>query len=129
MPDYRRNRGIGAKGGNLTPAEAQRSLAAPVWAVLTGRAQAQYPNSSYASCSGLVYLVATGIGCANGPLPVPGLPVCLNWKQYDSAVVPVLLDERWQAPVFQLLDPRQAIPMLGEVLAQSFHDAGYGPLP
>lgn len=63
-----------------------------------------------------------------------GLPVWINDKQWETAVVPVLTDPRFQGPAlifstFASNNLTAAIELVGDALAQSFHDAGYGPLP
>jgi hypothetical protein len=114
MVDKRRAR-IGQKGGNLTPAEAQKKLAIPVYAMLQKDVVPIFPSLP----NGM-----TGI-----------FPVWINAKQYNTAVVPVLTDPRFDPtqPVFQSFSANNnthlMVQAIGEALAQSFHDAGYGPLP
>ena len=136
MSDKRRAR-PGQKGGNLTPAEAQKKLAVPVYAMLAGDAVPIFPGTSLAACSSLVGIfVKPGPKCrilSTGQLAV--FPVWINAKQYNTAVVPVLTDPRFDPnqPVFQSFslynNTHLLVQAIGEALAQSFHDAGYGPLP
>jgi hypothetical protein len=63
-----------------------------------------------------------------------GFPTSFNWKQWQTAVVPVLLDPRFDPdkPVIKEMvdrNPREYANLLGQALAVSFHEAGYGPLP
>jgi hypothetical protein len=72
-------------------------------------------------------------GMANNSLAC-GFPTSFNWKQWQTAVVPVLLDPRFDPdkPVIKEMvdrNPREYAELLGEALAVSFHEAGYGPLP
>jgi hypothetical protein len=136
MVDKRRAR-IGQKGGNLTPAEAQKKLAIPVYAMLQKDVVPIFPGTSLAACSSLVGLfVVPGSKCrslSNGMMAI--FPVWINAKQYNTAVVPVLTDPRFDPtqPVFQSFSANNnthlMVQAIGEALAQSFHDAGYGPLP
>jgi hypothetical protein len=136
MVDKRRAR-IGQKGGNLTPAEAQKKLAIPVYAMLQKDVVPIFPGTSLAACSSHVGLfVVPGSKCrslSNGMMAI--FPVWINAKQYNTAVVPVLTDPRFDPtqPVFQSFSANNnthlMVQAIGEALAQSFHDAGYGPLP
>ena len=135
MPDKRRAR-VGQKGGNLTPEEAKRKLAIPVYAMLVGDAVPIFPGTSLAAPSALVGIfIKPGKKCrglSKGATAI--FPVWINDKQYETAVVPVLVDsqDNAQSAVFQALSSSNLsylIEALGNALAQSFHDAGYGPLP
>lgn len=135
MTDKRRAR-QGSKGGNLTPAQAKKILALPVYAVLRGVAVPIFPGTSLAAPSGLVGIFRTpGSSCkilATGKVLV--LPVWLNDRQWERAVVPVLQDQRWQNSnlTFQAIASNNLnliVSTLGDALAESFHAAGYGPLP
>jgi hypothetical protein len=62
------------------------------------------------------------------------LPVWVNDKQWETAVVPVLLDPRWSDTnlLFQMTASNNlslVVQSIGNALAVSFHVAGYGPLP
>ena len=136
MVDKRRTRGPAGKGSNLTPKEAKDMLAAPIYAVLAGQAQAVFPTSNLASTSSLVGIFAhSGVGCRVSPTgKTITLPVWVNGRQWHRAVLPVLQDPRWDnsLPVWQVTANNNLtllVEMLGHALAQSFHDAGYGPLP
>lgn len=135
MADKRRAR-QGSVGGNLTPKQARDVLAIPVYAVLTGQATPIFPTTNLASWSGLVGIFRKpGFSCR----VLPGgktafFPTWVNGRQWERAVVPVLLDPRWNAsnPLFQqvsITNLDELVRLIGEALAQSFHDAGYGPLP
>lgn len=135
MPDKRRAR-QGQKGGNLTPAEAKKKLAVPVYAMLVGDAVPIFPGTSLAACSALVGIfVKPGPKCrllSKGTTAM--FPVWINDKQYQTAVVPVLVDAQnnAQSAVFQALgstNQTYLIDAIGNALAISFHQAGYGPLP
>lgn len=135
MTDKRRAR-FGQRGGNLTPTQAKNMLALPVYAVLSQQAVPIYPGTSLAAPSGLVGIFGLpGFSCR----VIPGgrvlqLPVWVNDRQWERAVVPVLQDPRWHRPnpVIDGLASNNLellVETLGEALAQSFHEAGYGPLP
>lgn len=131
----KRRAGPGRKGGNLTPAEAKAKLAVPVMALLTEQATLVGPTANLASPSGLVGIFPATRGCAriaNGRVTV--YPVWVNGRQWERAVVPVLTDPRWDSTqaVWQATaatNLTSLVDMIGNALAQSFHDAGYGPLP
>lgn len=127
MVDKRRAR-QGSIGGNWTPSEAKSILAIPVYGILTGRAVPVFPGSSVANPSGIVGIYRTpGQGA---PLdPVGGFPVWVNGQQWERAVVPVLLDSRWRSLRSLLLSSvTENVRLIGETLALSFHQAGYGPI-
>lgn len=135
MVDKRRAR-QGSVGGNLTPAEAKKKLALPVYAVLAGQAVPIFPGTSLAAPSGLVGIFQKpGYSCR----VLPGgkgmtLPVWVNDRQWERAVVPVLTDPRWSgsSTINQFLISTNftlLVEAIGDALAQSFHEAGYGPLP
>lgn len=135
MSDKRRAR-QGSKGGNFTPAQARNLLALPVFAVMRGQAVPIFPGTSLAGPSGLVGIFRLpGNSCRQ--LPVGKglvLPVWLNDRQWERAVVPVLQDPRFQGSnlMFQATASNNLtylVEAIGNELALSFHAAGYGPLP
>lgn len=102
--------------------------------VLLRMAGPTYSGSSRASVSRVVDIrpfirtdqLLPGLAC--------GFPTSFNWKQWETGVVPVLLDPRWnpKLPVIKEMvdrNPREYAALLGEALAIRFHEAGYGPLP
>jgi len=135
MSDKRRAR-QGSVGGNLTPKQAKTVLAAPVYAILSGRAVPIFPGTNLASSSGLVGIFrkpGNHWRAISGRVAA-GYPVWVNGRQWNRAVVPVLTDPRWSTanPVFAQTastNLNHVIDLIGEALAQSFHEAGYGPLP
>lgn len=135
MADKRRAR-QGSLGGNYTPAQAKKLLALPVYAVLTQQAVPIFTGTSLAAPSGLVGVFRLpGTHCrhmASGMTLV--LPVWINGPQWERAIVPVLTAPMWNSTnlIFQSVQTNNLsllVNMLGNALAQSFHDAGYGPLP
>lgn len=134
MADKRRVR-QGQIGGNITPQQAKTQLALPVVALLRGDAVPIFPGTSLAGPSGKVGIFRKpGICRSASNQHVMRLPVWLNDKQWETAVVPVLTDPRWspQNPYFNSLwslNSAEALRQVAEALAQSFHEAGYGPLP
>ena len=134
MSDKRRAR-QGSKGGNLTPAQAKKTLALPIYAVLRGQAVPIFTGTSLAAPSGLVGIFRKpGFSCRILAGKTMVLPVWLNDRQWERAVVPVLEDPRWQNtnPTFvqtASINLTSVIDMIGNELALSFHATGYGPLP
>jgi hypothetical protein len=134
MADKRRAR-QGSIGGNYTPAQAKKLLALPLYALLSKQAVPIFPGTSLAAPSGLVGIFRLpGTACRQAAIQATPLPVWINGTQWERAVVPVLIDPRWAStnPLFQSLQTYNLISlidMVGNALAQSFHDAGYGPLP
>lgn len=129
MPDRRRGR-----GANWTPTQARELLAIPVMYVLLRMAGPTFSGSSRASVSRLVEIrpfvrtdqLLPGLAC--------GFPTSVNWEQWESAVVPVLLDPKFDpcTPLIREMlnrNPREYANVLGEALGVQFHKAGYGPLP
>jgi hypothetical protein len=121
-------------GANWTPAQAQKLLALPVMYVFLRMAIPIFPGTSRAAASRLVQIRPTvrhdqflpGLKC--------GFPTTFNCVQWETAVVPVLKDPRFETskPIIrEMIDrnPREYAALIGEALALSFHEAGYGPLP
>jgi hypothetical protein len=132
MGDYRRHRGIGAKGGNLTPEEAGRRLAVPILAVIQKKAQVEFVGTNLAGYSKLVRIASTQSSCVYDPGIRAGYPVYVNGTQWERAIVPVLSDERFSGSGFGLLlnlNEQAAVDVIAQALIQSFHEAGYGPIP
>jgi hypothetical protein len=135
MVDKRRAR-QGSVGGNLTPKQAKDLLAVPVYALLNGSAVPIFPGTSLSGPSGLVGIFRKpGYGCRGLPTgKATAFPCWVNGTQWERAVVPVLADPQWLSTnlLFQQLASNNLsylVNAIGEALAQSFHDAGYGPLP
>lgn len=120
----------------MTPLEAKQTLALPVYAILAGHAQPVFPTSNLASTSSLVGIFAhSGAGCRTLPdgKTIP-LPVWVNDRQWHRAVLPVLQNPLWSSSnawwaTVAGHDLTTLVELIGNALAQSFHDAGYGPLP
>lgn len=135
MVDKRRAK-QGHRGGNYTPAQAKKLLAKPVYAVLNRHATPIFPGTSLAGPSGIVGIFRLPGRQGRGLSGIGGvaLPVWINERQWERAVVPVLTDPRW-APAnltmksIQVHDLSLLVGMIGDSLALSFHKAGYGPLP
>lgn len=135
MVDKRRAR-QGSLGGNLTPQQAKDILAIPVFAIMRGQAVPIFPGTSLSGPSGLVGIFRKpgfgSRGLAQGKTAI--FPCWVNERQWERAVVPVLEDPRWLTTnlLFQQLASNNLTLMVnavGDSLAQSFHDAGYGPWP
>lgn len=120
---------------NLTPEEAEVSLAAPVAHVLWHTAYVEFPGSDNAAPSRTVWIRKM----AGRPYLRDGdrykMPIAVNYRQYERAVKPVLTDERWQKDknlnLALLRRPPNGvdefIALIGKALKQSFIEAGYGP--
>lgn len=69
----------------------------------------------------------------NTPASLPSvvLPFPVNWRQWKTAVVPVLEDEMWRGPIIQGMLKRgettTCLQLLGSALRVSFEEAGWGP--
>jgi len=122
------------RGANWTPVQARRLLAVPVMYVLLRMAGPCFSGTSRASQSRLVDIrpfvrtdqLLPGLAC--------GFPTTFNWKQWQTGVVPVLLDPRFDTGIPVIKDmvtrnPREYADLLGEALGVQFHLAGYGPFP
>lgn len=125
------------RGQNLTPTQARDLLAVPILYCLLGLAVPIFRNTNRAGWSALVDIRPTvGVPEYLRTVTVPGFPVTVNGRQWERAVRPVLEDPRWDPRKPRegfLLLLRGSAPQLafviGEALALSFHEAGYGPLP
>jgi hypothetical protein len=118
----------------MTPKQAKNMLALPVYALLTGKAHPEFTGGNLASPSKLVVIRANNGGCAKSPLGKGlGLPCTLNGKQWNTAVRPILEDPLWDSanPIFAAVSTSNwsyMLETLGNAIAQSFSDAGYGPI-
>lgn len=135
MPDKRRIRGpVGQTGANMTPKQAKKVLTLPVYAILTGQAHPEFTGSNLASPSKTVTIRANSVGCAATPLGKGlGLPCTVDGTQWETAVLPVLQSPIWNAsnPIFSAVSTSNwsyMLETLGNAIAQSFSDAGYGPI-
>ncbi len=133
MYGKRRIRGpVGSSGANFTPKQAKEVLTLPIYALITGHAQAEFPGSNLASPSQVVTIAPT--------LPV-GFPsnrslgafqrCVINGKQWNTAVVPILQSPNWSSgTVLGLGNTSNSyfLDALGNAIAESFSNAGYGPV-
>ena len=133
MSDKRRAR-YGAVGGNLTPQQAKKLLTLPLYAIVTGQAHPEFLGSNLASPGRTVKIVANTGRCANSPDGRAfGLGIQVNCKQWLTAVVPVLQSQQFTpgSPSAAFVAPNNwnyYLEALGNAIAQSFSDAGYGPV-
>jgi len=133
MPDKRRAR-YGAVGGNLTPQQAKKELTLPLYALITGQVHAEFIGSNLASPGRVVRLVPNSGRCAISPDGRAfGLGIRVNCKQWQTAVVPVLQSQQFTpgspSAVFTGGNNwNYYLEALGNAIAQSFSDAGYGPV-
>lgn len=133
MPDKRRAR-FGAVGGNLTPQQAKEALTLPLFALITGQAQARFIGSNLASPGSMVKIDPVGARCATLPDGRGfGTSVRVNCQQWNSAVLPVLQSQQFTpgSPTATFTAPSNwtyYLEALGNAIAQSFSDAGYGPV-
>jgi len=133
MPDKRRAR-YGAVGGNLTPQQAKKALTLPLYALITGQAQAKFEGSNLASAGKIVAITPNAAGCASMPVGNGyGTTVRVNCRQWERAVLPVLQSQQFTPGTATALNVASAnwtyfLNALGDAIAQSFSDAGYGPI-
>jgi hypothetical protein len=133
MADKRRAR-YGAVGGNLTPQQAKKLLTLPLYAVITGQAHPEFIGSNLASPGRMVAIVPNGERCASLPNGRGmGTNIRINCKQWESAVLPVLRSQQFTpgSPSSTFVAPSNwtyYLEALGDAIAQSFSDAGYGPV-
>lgn len=133
MPDKRRAR-YGAVGGNLTPQQAKEQLTLPLYAVISGQAHAEFFGSNLASPGRMVAIRPNAGRCAISPDGRAfGLGIRINCKQWLTAVVPVLQSQQFTpgSPSASFVAPNNwtyYLEALGNAIAQSFSDAGYGPV-
>ena len=133
MPDKRRAR-YGAVGGNLTPQQAKKQLTLPLYAVITGQAHAEFRESNLASPGSMVAIVPNNGSCASLPGGRAfGTAIRVNGRQWRLAVLPVLQSQQFTpgSPSAGLVGPGNwsyYLEALGTAIAQSFSDAGYGPV-
>lgn len=115
------------QGANLTPGQARVQLAGPVLLILQGGAVPVFPQTSIAAPSREVRILQLP-GRRARVVSADIYPVIVGGKQWDVAVAPVLEDPRWVSPAFRFLPPEVQRSVVGEALAMSFHQQGYGPL-
>lgn len=133
MPDKRRAR-HGAVGGNLTPQQAKKLLTLPLYAIISGQAHAEFRGSNLASPGETVAIVPNFGRCAIDPGGRGfGLGIQVNCKQWLTAVVPVLQSQQFTPGSPSVIftggqNWNYYLEALGNALAQSFSDAGYGPV-
>lgn len=133
MPDKRRAR-YGAVGGNLTPKQAKEALTLPLYALITGQAQAKFEGSNLASPGKIVAIIPNGTGCQNMRSgQAYGSVVRVNCRQWQRAVLPVLQSQQFTPGNVTAFSVSQQnwtyfLNALGNAIAQSFSDAGYGPV-
>jgi len=116
----------------LSPEEAERELAVPCWLILTGAAQSIFPNRDRGTPSPMVLIarVKTRLP-SNFDLPHTGLPYPVDWRQWNTAIVPVLKDPMWSpsnpvvAGSLNTGGTQALISLLGRALKASFEAAGW----
>lgn len=113
----------------ISAEEAQTTLAYPCFYILMERAEPVFPAASRAAPSIFVQVMQTKHGKPHDLLS--GLPVSVQWKQWEDCVVPVLEDERWAVKTPMMRDAfkrgaeREWVEKIGYALKESFEDAGY----
>jgi hypothetical protein len=118
----------------LSPAEAKEQLAVPCLLILAGVAEPVFPNRDRSTPSPTVLIMGTKVpGVFWAGLPTSMLPVPVEWRQWKTAVVPVLEDERWRvrnplnAALIRTGETVQLVEGIGLALSASFAEAGWGP--
>jgi len=71
-----------------TVKELATELAIPVYYIIIGQAQAAFPNTSTPAPSSFVQVMLTGQQV--DPFHRTAFPVYVNWKQWNSVIVPIL---------------------------------------
>lgn len=119
----------------LTPDQAEEQLALPCLLILAGVAQPTFPTRDRGTPSPTVVILRTSAARVTiGHLPAQVLPFAVDWRQWRTAVVPVLEDETWRTtnPVTAALlqssgGSQRLIVLMGRALRASFVGAGWGP--
>ena len=133
MPDKRRGR-HGVVGGNLTPQQAKKLLTLPLYALISGQAHAEFRGSNLASSGSMVAIVPNNGGCSQTPAGRAfGTGIRVNGRQWERAVLPVLQSQQFipgSSAVTAVASSNWTyfLNALGDAVAQSFSDAGYGPV-
>jgi len=133
MSDKRRAR-FGAVGGNLTPQQAKEQLTLPLYAIITGQSHAEFRGGSLSSPGYMVAIVSNSGGCLRSPDGRGlGTSIRVNCKQWETAVFPVLESPQFapgssSATFVASHNWTYYLTALGNAIAQSFSDAGYGPI-
>lgn len=117
----------------LSPEEAQKELPIPCLFILGGVAQPVFPfaDRSTPSTTVMIWRVR-GVDAAYGGIRA-SLPYPVDYRQWRTAVIPVLMDERWAARnplnVASLLTGGlpELLEQLGKALRTSFSATGWGP--
>lgn len=119
----------------LTPIEAEQQLAIPCVLILAKVAQPVFPigNRGAPSLSVLIQRVKD-YDVGDLPLTASMLPMMVDWRQWRTAVVPVLEDEVWKTtnPITTGLlrahgGADRLVDLMGRALKDSFISAGWGP--
>lgn len=118
----------------LSPAEAEERLALPCLMILAGVAQPVFPTRDRGTPSPSVVIIKVRKGPDSFPMC---LPVSVDWRQWRTAVVPVLEDETWRVTNLVTVGTvgtlgsgvgrARLIALLGRALRISFVGAGWGP--
>jgi hypothetical protein len=76
-----------------------------------------------------VVLIVRGASRASSDVPSVVLPFPVEWRQWRTAVVPVLEDETWRVdnPLWRDGERSEYLRLLGRALRASFESAGWGP--
>lgn len=117
----------------LAPSEAEEQLPVPCLLILMGVAQPVFPNRDRSGPSPVVLVVRVDGKRLSVDVPSVVLPFPVDWRQWRTAVVPVLEDEKWRVtnPVMSALLSRGGVSeylrLLGSALRESFSEAGWGP--
>lgn len=123
------------RGSYLTPLEASRILPGLLLWVLLGLAVPVYQETSRSNRGALVEIRPSGRASQYSGIDLPYVsPLTIHADQWERAIMPVLLDERWD-PRMPLNDvrlrsqPSEYLRLLGLALGESFHQNGFGELP
>jgi hypothetical protein len=81
-------------GALLTPDQLAANFSLPVYRIVTGSAQVTFPNQDRGKQSSYVLLTGTNSSVHSDINWLANFPLTLNWFQWESVIVPVLLDPR-----------------------------------
>lgn len=117
----------------LSPSEAEEQLPIPCLLVFQGMAQPVFPGRDRGTPSPVVLISRVSSKGTSLDVPYVVLPFPVDWRQWRTAVVPVLEDETWWVNKPLMLDSlshgglSSYLRLLGSALRQSFTAAGWGP--
>lgn len=116
----------------LSPAEAEEQLPVPCLLIFQGVAQAIFPNRDRGTPSPVVLISRVSSRRTSLDVPSVILPFPVDWRQWRTAIIPILQDEMWWVgrPLMRDLlacgGRSSYLKLLGSALHRSFTEAGWG---